>query len=167
MSSSESKRSKRPRAHEVEVANVSLAASASVAGADARGSDAASGGTADAAAVAGGGTADASGGAADAPATHACACRHKNTPRSAAMQADLERRLNRAIGQLGGVKAMLDDNRYCGDVLIQLAAAQSAIKKVSEILLREHLNTCVVEQVRAGNVEIMDEAMDLVSRFAK
>jgi DNA-binding FrmR family transcriptional regulator len=38
---------------------------------------------------------------------------------------------------------------------------------VSEILLREHLNTCVVEQVRAGNVEIMDEAMDLVSRFAK
>jgi DNA-binding FrmR family transcriptional regulator len=83
------------------------------------------------------------------------------------MQADLERRLNRAIGQLGGVKAMLDDNRYCGDVLIQLAAAQSAIKKVSEILLREHLNTCVVEQVRAGNVEIMDEAMDLVSRFAK
>jgi DNA-binding FrmR family transcriptional regulator len=83
------------------------------------------------------------------------------------MQADLERRLNRAIGQLGGVKAMLDDNRYCGDVLIQLTAAQSAIKKVSEILLREHLNTCVVEQVRAGNVEIMDEAMDLVSRFAK
>jgi DNA-binding FrmR family transcriptional regulator len=83
------------------------------------------------------------------------------------MQANLERRLNRAIGQLGGVKAMLDDNRYCGDVLIQLAAAQSAIKKVSEILLREHLNTCVVEQVRAGNIEIMDEAMDLVSRFAK
>ncbi len=149
MSSSESKRSKQPRAHDVEVANVSLAASASVAGAEARGSGAASGGTA------------------DAPVTHACACRHKNTPRSAAMQADLERRLNRAIGQLGGVKAMLDDNRYCGDVLIQLAAAQSAIKKVSEILLREHLNTCVVEQVRAGNVEIMDEAMDLVSRFAK
>ena len=55
-----------------------------------------------------------------------CECHHKETPRSAAFQADLKKRLNRAIGQLNGVKDMLDDNRYCGDVLTQLAAAESA-----------------------------------------
>ena len=46
-----------------------------------------------------------------------CACRHKATPRDEQFQANIQRRLNRAIGQLGGVKAMIDDNRYCGDVL--------------------------------------------------
>jgi DNA-binding FrmR family transcriptional regulator len=96
-----------------------------------------------------------------------CNCRHKNTERSAAMQADVQKRLNRAIGQLNGVKAMIDDNRYCGDVLVQLAAAESAVRKVSEIVLRDHLETCVVEQVQDGNVEIMDEVMDLVSKFSK
>ncbi len=52
-----------------------------------------------------------------------CPCRHKNTPRSIELQADMQKRLNRAIGQLTGVKAMIEDNRYCGDVLTQLAAA--------------------------------------------
>ena len=50
-----------------------------------------------------------------------CPCRHKNTPRSMELQADMQKRLNRAIGQLTGVKAMIEDNRYCGDVLTQLA----------------------------------------------
>lgn len=96
-----------------------------------------------------------------------CACHHKNTPRSQEFQADLQKRLNRAIGQLNGVKDMLDDNRYCGDVLIQLAAAESAIHNVSALLLQDHLETCVVEQVQQGNVEIIEEAMQLIKRFAR
>ena len=51
-----------------------------------------------------------------------CCCHHKATPRSEELQCNLQKRLNRAIGQLNGVKAMIDDNRYCGDVLTQLAA---------------------------------------------
>lgn len=96
-----------------------------------------------------------------------CPCRHKRTPRSEALQADVQRRLNRAIGQLSGVKAMIDDNRYCGDVLTQLAAAESAVRRVSELLLAEHMRTCVVEEVRAGNDDVIDEAMALMRRFAK
>ena len=46
-----------------------------------------------------------------------CCCKHKETPRSQELQADLHKRLNRAIGQLNGIKTMIDDNRYCGDVL--------------------------------------------------
>lgn len=99
-------------------------------------------------------------------AKEGCACRHKSTPRSAETQRDVQRRLNRAIGQLNGVKDMIEDNRYCGDVLTQLAAAESAVRRVSEIVLREHMRTCVVEEIRAGNNEVVDEVMDLMRRFS-
>ena len=99
------------------------------------------------------------------------ACPHcakqKNTPRSDEMQADLQKRLNRAVGQLNGIKQMIDDNRYCGDVLIQLSATRSAIQSIERIVLQNHLETCVVEEIRAGNEEIVDEAMDLIRRVAK
>lgn len=94
-----------------------------------------------------------------------CACRHKETERADALQSDLTKRLNRAIGQLNGVKDMIADNRYCGDVLVQLAAAESAVHRIAEIVLQDHMETCVVEQVRAGNVEVVDEAMRLIKKF--
>ena len=96
-----------------------------------------------------------------------CPCRHKSTPRSMELQADMQKRLNRAIGQLTGVKAMIEDNRYCGDVLTQLAAAESAVRRVSEMVLAEHMRTCVVEEVRTGNDEVIDEVMALMRRFSK
>lgn len=96
-----------------------------------------------------------------------CACHRKETPRSMEFQTDLKKRLNRAIGQLNGVKEMIDDNRYCGDVLMQLAAAESAIHTVSALMLQDHLETCVVEQIQRGNTEIVDEAMQLIKRFAR
>lgn len=96
-----------------------------------------------------------------------CPCRHKSTPRSMELQADMQKRLNRAIGQLTGVKAMIEDNRYCGDVLTQLAAAESAVRRVSEMVLAEHMRTCVVEEVRAGNDKVIDEVMALMRRFSK
>ena len=62
---------------------------------------------------------------------------------------------------------MLDDNRYCGDVLVQLAAAESAIRSVSGKLLQDHLETCVVEQIRQGNDEVVGEVMQLMKRFSR
>ena len=97
----------------------------------------------------------------------AACCHHQDTPRSAELQADLQKRLNRAIGQLNGVKAMIEDNRYCGDVLTQLAAAESAIHRVSALMLQDHLETCVVEQIQQGNVEVVDEVMQLLQKFSR
>ncbi len=94
-----------------------------------------------------------------------CACRHKHTPRSEEFQADLTKRLNRAIVQLNGVKSMIEENRYCGDVLTQLAAAESAIRRISEMLLQDHMQTCVIEEIRNGNDEVVDEVMTLMRRF--
>lgn len=96
-----------------------------------------------------------------------CCCRRKETPRSEELQADLQKRLNRVIGQLGGVKTMIDDNRYCGDVLTQLAAAESAVHSISAVMLQNHLETCVVEQIRRGNVEVVDEVMQLMKKFSR
>ena len=101
----------------------------------------------------------------NAASTYACGCRHKDTERSLEFQEDLKKRLNRAIGQLNGVKSMIDDNRYCGDVLMQLAAAEAAVRRVSELVLHDHLETCVVEQVKAGNTDVLDEVMDLIRTF--
>lgn len=97
--------------------------------------------------------------------TAECTCRHKETPRGEDFQESLQKRLNRAIGQLGGVKSMIEDNRYCGDVLLQLAAAEKAVHRVSELILENHLHTCVVEQVREGNDAVVDEAMELIRKF--
>lgn len=96
-----------------------------------------------------------------------CCCRRKETPRSEELQADLHKRLNRVIGQLGGIKTMIDDNRYCGDVLTQLAAAESAVHSISAVMLQNHLETCVVEQIERGNVEVVDEVMQLMKKFSR
>lgn len=102
-----------------------------------------------------------------ATSEHACCVHHKNTPRSQEMQADLIKRLNRVTGQLGGIKAMVEDNRYCGDILTQLSAAESAIHSISAIVLQNHFETCVVEEIQSGNTEIIDEALALVKKFAR
>lgn len=95
-----------------------------------------------------------------------CTCQHKATPRSDEMRDDVQKRLNRIIGQLGGVKTMIDDNRYCGDVLTQLSAAQSGLNALSALILQNHMETCVVEQIQQGNMEVIEELTRLIRRFS-
>ena len=95
-----------------------------------------------------------------------CHCgAQKNTPRSEQLKADVTRRLNRAIGQLNGIKTMVEEDRYCGDVLTQLAAVESAVKAVSREVMQDHLETCVVERIQAGDTEVVDEVMRLFKKF--
>ena len=90
----------------------------------------------------------------------------KDSPRDEQLVQDVTRRLNRICGQLGGVRDMVQEGRYCGDVLVQLAAAQSALKGVSSIILQDHMETCVVEQIQAGNTEVVDELVQLLRKFS-
>lgn len=95
-----------------------------------------------------------------------CACcRHKNTPRDVAEQKKLTSRINRIIGQLKGIQNMIDDNRYCGDILIQIGAVESALQGLGYLILQEHMETCVVEQVQQGNTEIMVEVVELMKKL--
>lgn len=92
-------------------------------------------------------------------------CRYKNTPRSDETIRQLENRLNRMIGQLGGIKKMVNENRYCGDILTQVAAVESALQSFGYIILREHMETCMVDQIKEGNTEIIDEAVELIKKL--
>ncbi len=89
-------------------------------------------------------------------------CQYKHTPREAASVRELHSRLNRIIGQLNGIKSMLDENRYCGDVLIQVAAAESALRTFGYVILRDHLESCVTEEIKKDNTKIIDETMSLI-----
>lgn len=94
-----------------------------------------------------------------------CHAARKHTPRSDELKRDVSRRINRAVGQLNGIRQMVEEDRYCGDVLTQLAAVESAVKAISREVMRDHLETCVVERVRAGDTEVVDEVMDLFKKF--
>ena len=91
--------------------------------------------------------------------------RHKHTPRNEAELRQLKNRLNRMVGQLNGIGRMLEENRYCGDILIQIAAVEKALQSFGYIVLSDHMNSCVVEEVRQGNTEVMDEAIELMKKL--
>ena len=92
-------------------------------------------------------------------------CHKKYQPRDEQEIKQLTNRLHRMVGQLNGIENMLKENRYCGDILVQVAAVESALQAFGYIVLQEHLNTCVVEDVQNGNTEIMSEVMDLVKKL--
>lgn len=94
-----------------------------------------------------------------------CCCRQKATPREEREQRQLQNRLKRMIGQLNGISKMLDENRYCGDILMQVAAVESALQAFGYMVLQDHLETCVVEEVQKGNTQVVDEAMELIKKL--
>lgn len=77
----------------------------------------------------------------------------------------LTMRLARAIGHLTAVQKMVEDEKYCIDVLNQLKAVQSALDKAAQLMLKQHLNTCVVEAVKADDSErVMEELWQLLRK---
>ena len=92
-------------------------------------------------------------------------CHYKATARSQQELRSLHNRLKRMTGQLAGIAKMLDDNRYCGDILIQVAAVQSALQAFGYQILQTHMESCVVQQVQQGNLQIIDEAVALMKKL--
>ncbi|MBI2377490.1 MAG: metal-sensitive transcriptional regulator [Deltaproteobacteria bacterium] len=84
-------------------------------------------------------------------------------------KAALLSRLRRAKGQLEGVERMIEEDRYCIDVLFQLAAVRAALGKVAARMLEGHVKTCVAHAIASGEVserdEKIDEVLEVFSRF--
>src|SRR5271170_8387344 len=79
----------------------------------------------------------------------------------------LKMRLARALGHLNAVYKMVDDEKYCIDVLTQLKAVQAALDKTAQLMLKQHLNTCVVEAVKADDsARVMNELWQLLRKGA-
>ena len=89
----------------------------------------------------------------------------KSTHRTDEEKKDLRKRLNIIEGQIGGVKQMIEDDRFCSDVLIQLSAINKAIESLENLILSSHVKNCAVYEIKSGNLEIVDEMMDLIKKI--
>jgi DNA-binding FrmR family transcriptional regulator len=80
-------------------------------------------------------------------------------------------RLRRIAGQVEGVSRMIEDDRYCVDVLLQIASAQAALGQAGALVLRSHVDTCVSEAMNNGTAgqrkKKVDELMDVFSRYSR
>lgn len=80
----------------------------------------------------------------------------------------LIKRLKRIEGQVKGIQKMVEDERYCVDILTQISAIRSAINKVGTIILENHMKGCVTESIKEGNSEEMiSELMNTINKFVK
>ncbi|MFA9376491.1 MAG: metal-sensitive transcriptional regulator [Lachnotalea sp.] len=95
-------------------------------------------------------------------------CNHSmndNIKRPEKIDTDLVSRLNRIEGQVRGIKGMIEKGVYCDDVLTQIAAVQSAMSSVSKLLLESHMRTCVIEKLKAGDQDVVDEFVKTIGRL--
>lgn len=80
---------------------------------------------------------------------------------------DLVTRLNRIEGQVKGIKKMVEEERYCVDIITQVSAVQSALNAFNKVLLSNHIKSCVVEDIKAGDEAVVDELCGLIQKLMK
>ena len=76
-------------------------------------------------------------------------------------------RLKRIEGQVRGIQNMLEKNAYCTDILTQVAAVNAALNSFNKVLLADHIRTCVADNIREGNDEVIDELVMTLQKLMK
>lgn len=94
-------------------------------------------------------------------------CSKKHKERDAKEFKDLMNRLKRIEGQVRGVEGMLENGAYCTDIITQVSAINSALNSFNKLLLANHLRTCVTDNIKKGNDEIIDETVNLMQKLMK
>ena len=94
-------------------------------------------------------------------------CSGKHKERQEKEKKDLMNRLKRIEGQVRGIENMLEKDAYCTDILVQVAAVNAALNSFNRVLITNHLHTCVAENVRAGNDEVLDELAVVLQKLMK
>lgn len=94
-----------------------------------------------------------------------CSVKHKE--RDEKEKKDLMNRLKRIEGQVRGVERMLESDAYCTDILTQVMAIGSALNSFNKVLLGNHVRTCVAENIRNGNDEVIDELVLVLQKLMK
>ena len=95
-----------------------------------------------------------------------CQC-HKTKQRGEDEYKSLINRLNRIEGQVRGIRRMIENNAYCTDILIQVAAANAALNAFNRELLSNHIHTCVAQDIREGKDETIDELVATLQKLMK
>ena len=94
-----------------------------------------------------------------------CCCRH--TERGEDERKKLINRLNRIEGQIRGIRAMVERDAYCPDILVQSAAVNAAVNSFNKDLIASHIRNCVVRDVRGGNDEVIAELVETLQKLMK
>lgn len=100
------------------------------------------------------------------PAVPDC-CRHKSKERSEKEFRDLVNRLARIEGQVRGVRKMLEENAYCLDIIVQVSAINSALNSFNRAILTNHLETCVMDEVKDGKTDKMEELIHVLPKLMR
>jgi DNA-binding FrmR family transcriptional regulator len=96
-----------------------------------------------------------------------CECCKKTKERSEKEYKSLINRLNRIEGQVRGIRKMVENNAYCTDVLVQSSAVNAAVNAFNKELLSNHIKTCVADNIREGNDEVIDELVEVIKKLMK
>jgi CsoR family transcriptional regulator, copper-sensing transcriptional repressor len=93
---------------------------------------------------------------------------HPSTPRTKDEKDAVINRLKRIEGQVRGIMKMVEDDRYCVDILVQISAIQAALKKVGFTITERHIKHCVSDAIRSGEGdETITELMEVMKQFTK
>ena len=80
-------------------------------------------------------------------------------------------RLRRIEGQIQGVRRMVEEDKYCVDIMLQISAIQGALEQVSKLLMAQHIETCVIDSVKAGSdrerTRKIAEVIEVCSRYGR
>lgn len=95
-----------------------------------------------------------------------CCC-HRTKERSEEELRSLMNRLSRIEGQVRGIKGMLEKDAWCPDILVQVAAVSAALNAFNRELLSSHIKTCVIEDIRSGKDETVDELVQTLQKLMK
>lgn len=94
-------------------------------------------------------------------------CSGKHKDRDDKEIKDLLNRLKRIEGQVRGIEGMVEQGAYCTDILIQASAVAAALNSFNRVLLENHIRTCVADNIRKGNDEVIDELTRTMQRLMK
>lgn len=95
-------------------------------------------------------------------------CEHcKSKKREDKEYKDLINRLNRIEGQIRGIKGMVENDAYCTDIVTQVAAANAALNSFNKVLLANHIKTCVIDDIKNGKEETVDDLVKTIGRLMK
>lgn len=96
-----------------------------------------------------------------------CCCMEKQKKRSEKEYSDLMNRLKRIEGQVRGIQGMLEKDAYCIDILTQVSAINAALNSFNKVLLANHMESCVAENIRNGNDEVIEELVKVLPKLMK
>ena len=101
----------------------------------------------------------------------ACACVTGSDRKAVAVDPDIKARnltrLRRIEGQVRGLQKMVEEDRYCADVLTQISSVHEALRSVARELMKNHLKHCATAAIRAGDEQIYDELADLMHKHLR